>query len=74
MLHRKNIITACHIRRKHNMDVRVLIRRLFETLDLIQHLFTALRPLNRFLAVKRLELCDDLFLVLNLPLLVVILL
>ena len=56
------------------MDVRVLIRRLFETLDLIQHLFTALRPLNRFLAVKRLELCDDLFLVLNLPLLVVILL
>ncbi len=74
MLHRKNIITACHIRLEHNMDVRVLIRRLFETLDLIQHLFTALRPLNRFLAVKRLELCDDLFLVLNLPLLVVILL
>ena len=56
------------------MNVRVLIRRLFETLDLIQHFFTALRPLNRFLTVKGLELRDDLFLMLNLPLLVVILL
>ena len=55
------------------MDVRVLIRRLFETLDLIQHLSRLSARLIDF-AVKRLELCDDLFLVLNLPLLVVILL
>ena len=74
MPHRKHIIAARHIRRKHNMDVRVLVGRLLKALDLIQHLFTALCPLNRFLAVERLELCDDLFLVLNLPLLVVILL
>ena len=52
------------------MDVRVLIRRLFETLDLIQHLFTALGALDGFLTVKGFEFGDNLLLMADLLLLV----
>ena len=56
------------------MDVRILLRRLFQPLDLIQHLLAALRPLDRFLAVEGFELSDHLLLMADLPLLIVVLL